>query len=89
MVSWTKKVLPLSSSPESNLVAPLGTSVAVTVWGESSWFFHWTKVPTLIFTFEDAKFRWLSIETPDGMSTQVAVGLGQTMGLGLAGKTST
>jgi len=31
----------------------------------------------------------LSNETPNGISMQVAVGLGQTMGLGLAGKTST
>jgi len=88
-VSWTKKVLPLSSSPESNLAAPLGTTVAVTVWGESSWFFHWTKVPALMVTFEGAKFSLLLIETSGGMSTQVAVGLGQTMGLGFAGKTST
>jgi len=88
-VSWTKKVLPLSNSPESNLVAPLGITVAVTVWGESSRFFHWTKVPALMVTFEDAKFKWLSIETSGGMSTHLAVGLGQTMGLGFAGKTST
>src|SRR5207247_7859275 len=88
-VSWTKKVLPLASSPESNLAAPVGTSVAVAVCGDSSWFFHWTKVPALIVTFEDRKFLPLSNETPNGMSMHVAVGLGQTMGLGLAGKTST
>ena len=87
MVSWTKKVLPPSSSPESNLVAPLGTSVAVAVWGDSSWFFHWTKVPALIVTFDETKFRLLSKETPKGMSMQVAVV--QEIGLGFAGKTST
>ena len=86
-MSCTKKVLPLSSSPESNLVAPLGITVAVTVWGESSWFFHWTKVPSLMVTLKGAKLKWLSIETPDGMSMQVAVE--QEIGLGLAGKTST
>jgi len=88
-VNWTKKVLPLSSSPESNFVAPLGTSVAVTVWGESSLFFHWTNHPRWTVTLNGRKFLALSIEAPDGMSTQAAVRLGQTMGLGLAGKTST
>jgi len=71
------------------LIAPLGTIVAVAVCGDSSWFFHWTKVPALIVTFDDRKFLLLSNETPNGISMQVAVGLGQTMGLGLAGKTST
>src|SRR3989449_10505791 len=63
----------------------LAVTKEVTVLGESSLFFHCTKLPATMLWFEGRKFSVLSEDTPVGMSMQVAVA--QEMGLGLVGKT--